>query len=392
MKKVQKIEKRHIVFNSELEQYAVRYINKTARIPSGAEFAMEIQKQRTLAGIMEQLLLFDKVAIKVDRQNLPLYFLLNELGVELVERLLESNIIQLVLWTPAIYALTGTSMPDGSIDESTVMGRPPIAYGAFTKEDSDPEKNIDTLLAFFPRIHKDRKQIFKKIALKQYVLPDNKVAASAHDIVIGAYQENKLALFGLPNEKAPDQLTVPERIKLLDLSNSVLETSVLAGKGFKSYGNYPYHNLAHDSIKRIESALKVSNGTSEILRIEHVPALSSLIIEEKIPIDRLFELRYKDSVKHYRKWINSVSTNADAMEITREYLDEVKGKNKFWAGAGGKFIRTIGMLGVGTGISAAMGPAAGAVAAKGADLGLGLLDTYVLDGLLMGWNPGMFVD
>jgi len=43
-------------------------------------------------------------------------------------------------------------------------------------------------------------------------------------------------------------------------------------------------------------------------------------------------------------------------------------------------------------VAGSVGAAAGGLIGKAADFGLSLLDTYVLDGILKGWNPRMFVD
>ena len=214
--------------------------------------------------------------------------------------------------------------------------------------------------------------------------------------MLDAYIKGRLADLGLNNEKAPEFLDLAERDKLFKLGHQVLETSVLAEKGFKSYDNYSLFNLTKNSVRNIESAYHVSENTSEILKVENLANIQQLVFENKIPFDRVFDIRYKPDIKNYRKWINSISVNTDTGAVTKEYIDEVVGKNKFFESTGGKFVRTVGMFGVGTGIGAAIagpvGAVAGAVLGKAADFSLALLDTYILDGILKGWNPRMFVD
>lgn len=386
---------KHIVFNDQLELYVQRYISNVAPIPLGEDISEDIQKRKLLALLFEQFLLFDKIAIKIDVQNFELYFLIKELGINKVEELLDYGIIKLVLWTPAIIMTTGTELPDGTIDNSTIMGRPPLISGWISDEFSNPERNIDRLLSYFS-LHKDRKKTFKKKALKQFVLPDNSIAEKATEIVLDAYLKNRLADLGLRAEKAPEFLDLIERDKLFKLGHQVLETSVLAEKGFKSYDNYSLFNLTKNSVRYIESAYHVSENTSEILKIENLANIQQLVFENKIPFDRVFDMRYQPDVKHYRKWINSISVNTDARNITKEYIDQVIGKNKFFESTGGKFVRTVGMFGIGTGLGSMIAGPSGAIAGgflgKASDLGLALLDTYVLDGILKGWNPRMFVD
>jgi len=94
------------------------------------------------------------------------------------------------------------------------------------------------------------------------------------------------------------------------------------------------------------------------------------------------------NAKYYRKWINSIGESANAQQITKEYLNEIKGSNKFFNRSGGKFVKNLGMFGVSTALGAAIAGPSGAAAG----FGLGLLDTFVLDNLLKGKNPSMFIN
>lgn len=385
----------HIVFNDQLELYGQRFITGDAPLSEGVDPSPEFQKRKILAVLFEQFLLFDKIAIKIDHQNLELYFLIKELGINKVEELLDHGILIPVLWTPVIITGLGMRREDGTTDESTIIGQPPIIAGSLSGDAADPEHNIDKLLSYF-ELHKDRKRIFKKKVVSKVVLPNNSIADKSAEIVIDAYIKGELTELGLKPEKEPSDLNRQERDKLFQLGHHVLQTTVLAEKGYKSYDKLPDFTLTKNSIRSIESAYHVSENTSTILKIENLANIQDYVLENKIPFDRVFDLRYKKNIKEYRKWINSLSTSTDTKQITKEYLDEVAGKNKFFESTGGKFIRNIAMLGVGTGLGATLagigGAAAGAVVGKAAELGLSLLDTYVLDGMLKGWNPRMFVD
>ncbi|WP_462255011.1 hypothetical protein [Ferruginibacter sp.] len=385
----------HIVFNDQLELYGQQYITQVAPIPIGENASPEYQKKKILALLFEQFLLFDKIAIKIDRENLELYFLIKELGINKVEELIEYGIIIPVLWTPIIVTSLGMKLPDGSMDESSIIGQPPLISGKFSDEDSDPERNLDKLLSYFS-FHKDRKRIFKKRVIDKYVLPDNSIADNATKIVIDAYVKGQLTELGLNNDKEPENLNLVERDKLFQLGHSVLETTVLAEKNFKSYDKYQNYSLTKGSVRNIETAYHVSENTSEILKIENLANIQDYVIENKIPFERVFDLRYKKNIKEYRKWINTLSKSIDTKNITEEYIDEIAGKNKFFESTGGKFVRTVAMFGLGSGVGGLIagptGAAAGGIIGKAAELGLSMLDTYVLDGILKGWNPRMFVD
>lgn len=341
-----------------------------------------------LASIFEQLLIFDSITITTSRVNFPLAFLISQIGINNVERLVESGYIKFMIWSPVLVHGTGRQREDGTIDESVIYGQPPIAAGSLSKEDLDPEKNIDVGLSPF-NLHKDRKKIFKKKALKNYLIPNGMdFSSDSAKIVIDAYKANNLAELGLPFEKEPDQLDLKDRELMLQLSHKVLETAVLSEYNFKSYENYEHMKICQKNLENIGKAYNVANNTSEILKLENLPNLKALYLQENMDFDSVFKLRHLSNAKYYRKWINNIGESSNAQEVTKEYLNEIKGNNKFFESSEGKFVRNLGMFGIGTALGAAIAGPAGAAAG----FGLGLLDTYVLDNLLKGKNPSMFIE
>lgn len=377
------MDKRNTVFNDQLELFGLRYITKVAPIPPGPEFTMEAQRKILLSILFEQFLLFDSVVIKLERSNLGLHFLISILGIDKVEYLIEKDVIKLLLWTPLIVTSIGRKREDGTLDESVVIGTPPLVSGNYVESDSDPEKNIETALSYF-NFSRERKRTFIRKIRDKYLFPKNELTSKATTIIIDAYKNNRLEALGLKYEKDPENLNVTERGLLQKFGHDVLDTSVLADMGFKSYNKYSIYNISESSIKQIESAMKISDGTSQIFKIENVPDIKSLVLDNILSFDSVFDLRYKSVAKSYRKWINNVSNNEDALPITKEYIDAITGKHKFFESSGGKFMKILGMFGIGAGLGAFLGPIS--------DLGLGLFDTYILDGILKGWNPQMFVD
>lgn len=385
-----------IIFNSQLSVFGARYISKTVIIPAGKEFTAQNQRNLIFAELFEQFMLYDKIAIKIDRQNLPLYFLLKELGLPRVEELIEKKIIELLLWSPIIGMKTGTKREDGTIDQSTIFdGKPPLFSGHHSDSDFNPEANLDILLNRFSLTRESKRRFIRK-ALKQYKLPNLEIAEKSAEIVMGAYKENKLANLDLAYIKEPEELDFDERAKLLNLGSDVLVTTVLADKGYLSNNNFAHLSLLKDSVVQIESALKVESNNSRIFQIENIPLLKQLVLDGVIEFNSVFELRKKSVVKNYREWIHSVSNKSDSLSITKDYIDEISGKNNFFETNKGKLIRNVGMYGLGIGLGSVLGGipglVAGGVIVKGAEIGLGLFDSFVLDGLLKGWNPQMFIE
>lgn len=283
---------------------------------------------------------------------------------------------------------TGRQRDDGTIDESVIYGQPPIAAGSLYNEDLNPVNNIKKALDFF-NFHRDRKRIFIRRARGAYIVPDGmEFSTDSAKVVIQAFKQNNLADLGLPNDTEPEQLPLVKRQLLLELGHKLLETALLSKYELKSFENYEHYKICEQNLKNIGNALNVTKGTSEILQIQKIPDLKQLFIQEKLDFESVTKIRYKSNAKYFRKWINSVSENSNAEEITKEYVNEIKGKNNFFESTEGKFVRNIGMFGV----NAALGTAVAGPIGTAAGFGLGLLETYWLDKILKGKNPSMFIE
>lgn len=348
----------------------------------------EEQSKLIIAELFEQLLIFDKIILKTSRLNFTLIFLINQLGINTVEKLLEKGYIELIIWTPLIVTGTGHTNEDGTNDESVIYGQPPIVAASVSDNDSDPEKNINIALTKFNH-HRDRRRIFTRQALKRYIVPNGlEYSSDSAKLVIEAYTNNNLGTLGLPFEKDPNQLNIEERMLLLGLSSKVIETALLSKYHLKSYQNYEHYEICKKNLNNIGKAYNVTENTNTLYNLEGLPNLKKLFIEDKIEFDSIFKLRHLPTAKYYRNWINTIGESADATEITKAYLNEIKGSSKFFNSTEGKFIKNLGVFAVSTALGDAIGGAGGIAASYS----LGLLEMYILDNILIGKNPSLFID
>lgn len=348
----------------------------------------KLEKDLLLARLFEQLLIFDKVVIRTNNVNFQLAFLLNELGPNLVEQLVERGLLKFLLWTPMIMSGAGRQRDDGTIDESTVIGIPPIVSGSLSTSDLKPSNNIEKALSNLP-YNRDRKRILKKILSKHYIVPKgDEFSRDSVNIVIEAYKANILDEFGLPYNKEPEQLDVQERSNLLKLGNQVLESAVLSKYRLKSFENYNQYKICKSNLKNIGDALRVSENTSSILSLENLPNLRTLYLQERINFEDVLRIRNLASSRYYRKWINKVSESDDALEITKEYINAIKGKSGFFESNSGVFVKSLSLLGISSGLAAALGPGVG----LGAGIGLRVFDAYILSNLIKGHKPSVFIE
>ncbi len=346
------------------------------------------QERQIIAGLFEQLLIFDKVTISTNRLNFGVAFLVSRLGINTVERLIDSGYIKFMIWTPVIVTGSGRQREDKTIDESVIYGQPPIVAGSLSDDDKDPEKNIHNALSLFHDLHKDRKRIFTKKALKSYIVPNGmEFAGDSSKFILDAYKNNSLETLGLPYQREPDQLHLQERKLLLDLGHKVLETALLAKYSLKSYENYEHYAIGKHNLQSIGKAYNIANNTSKLLNLEGLPNLKELFLSEKMDFDSVFKIRHLSNAKYYRKWINEIGEHSNAEEISKEYLNQIKNDTSFFQTTQGKFLRNLGVFGIGTGLSAVLSTGVGIAAGYA----LGLLDTYWLDNILKGHNPSMFI-
>lgn len=301
--------------------------------------------------------------------------------------MVERKVINFLLWTPLLFTGRGTSKTDGSIDVSTIYGQIPIVGGSLMAEDIDPEHNVENALSHF-QINRDRKRIFKRIITNQYIIPDGLLDSSkSANLIINAYTSNNLAELGLPYIKDPGQLNLAERDLLMEFGYKALETSLLSKYNLKSFENYDHFKLCEQNLKNIGKAYRVSENTSKILNIENIPDLKSLYLNANMSFESIFNLRYKSTVKYFRKWINDISESKDSLQISKEYLNEIKDSKNFFNSFNGKLVKNIGVFGIGTVLGNAIAGTAGQIAG----FALGLLDTFYLDNILKGNNPSMFI-
>jgi hypothetical protein len=108
----------------------------------------------------------------------------------------------------------------------------------------------------------------------------------------------------------------------------------------------------------------------------------------------------KTVFKQSRPPLLAATTSGDK-KICTEFMNSIQDPRNFFESRKGKFIKSLAMTAIGTGAGAVIdqglaGFAAGALISKIAepavDLGLDLLDEYLLNNLTKGWQPRMFFD
>lgn len=381
-----------VVFNASFNTFARKYlVSGNGEDEAFLEKTFQSQYYECLSDVLEQLLLFDKVSIKVYGENIVLAVLIDALGTKQVLDLVDSGAIEFLLWTPGLFTTTNDDL----------MGKiMPIQSGNLnTSVHTDPVESISTGLKWSRKIKKnDAKKLIAKVA-NVYQVPDKQFPHDAAKLVMSAYSTNKLDDLGLKCEKDITLLNYEERSKLLSLGSSVLETAILSNYDYSSFGNYSYYTVSKKSFDNIRRATGVYNGFEDVIKTESLPNIRQLLFAGKISPTDILKLRQNKVSIEFRKWLED-NTRGDSLPIVKQYIEDITNHKGILEHGAGKFIKTITMYGVGAAVGGAVagihGVAAGVSLSKllepASDLGLSFIDAYLLDGLLKGWHPKMFID
>lgn len=380
-----------LVFNKELNSFARKYLVKgTSQSKNKKNIIYEYN--RVTQKIGEMFLRHEGVAFKVYGENIPLAILTNLFGTSGVEKLLEQEAIKFILWTPII-----------TYNSSNIDGILPLQPGNLSSEvHGDPEKSATLGLKSManPTKKSDRRRLIRKV-IRSYEVPPPNAANKAVRFGHEGYKSNIFKNMGLSNKKNITKLNKNERAKLCSLSTKCLELAILSEFKYHTLDSINLMSLNRIEFNRLQKAKIIEKMEDKLFELEHLPNFSELIRKEVIDIKDIPKLRAEKDALKFRSWISSQADKSNSKEITKEYLDSITESKGFFETNKGKLIKTIGVtsfsIGIGSLIGGGAGGLIGGVLGKNTleplvDLGLNLLDTYILSGIIQGWHPRHYFD
>lgn len=376
---------------TNLDEFSRKFLLRGHYQPSKEDIMLfSMRFQNIKAALFQDLLLFDTVNIKVVGENIPLAVLISEVGVKGVEELVEQQALGFTHWTPNILTMV-----------DPVPGLLPLASGRFSSSAHiDPEESIVIgLAALTDKMNKkDRRTILNKVR-DLYIYPVEGIEHDSKDMVMSAYESNKLVSLGIDKNKL-DIYNLPGHKKavLAKCATDLLEYKYLSSQGFDSIDNLGSVELFLECSSKL-NALNYADAFSTIVDIENFPSLKRLFELIEFPLKSACKMRSSKNAMKFRVWLSSTTNSEDISEVSKLYIDAITNKKGFFETNIGKLTKTgtlaiagacIGSL---TGpVGAAIGGTAGALVSPVADLGLDLVDLYFINGLTKGWTPRMFID
>jgi hypothetical protein len=244
-----------------------------------------------------------------------------------------------------------------------------------------------------------RRVLRRKLA-PLYNVPPKDIAQDTVQITTSAFNSGKLKSMGFdPNEKSIGHLSLPDRKLLADCSNDLLEYRYLLSQQMTALSEFKYFSFFSDSVARIKSTCQILADFGELSKLNEFPDLQKAYSTIPDAMKRLPKIRSGRDARNFRRWL--ADTTAGDAKICTEFMNSIQNPKSVFDSRKGKFIKSVAMTGIGTGLGAVLdqglgGFAAGAIISKIAepalDLGLDLLDEYLLSKLTKGWQPRMFFD
>ena len=345
------------------------------------------------AKILENLLLFDTVAIKVYGENIPLAILVRMFGVKGVEALIEQGALRFVLWNILITHL---------VDE--IPGIEPLQSGVLDSPvHSKPKESIDSGFHWLPGeiTRREKKTLLRKVR-DIYIVPDKELARQSVDIAKSAYNSGKLKPYGLNSENEPYiGLNLKKRGLVCKCADELSQYAFLMDNGLTTLSNFEFYQMFNDSNRKFCNSVKQHDSFTELCTLENIPNFGAILPHIKDPFNSMVKLRNKNSTIRFRKWLSECTSSDSYVPITKEYVDSIANAQGFFETIKGKITKTIAMSAIGAGVGAiisnsiggtALGGTVGGLLTPAADVGLDLLDEFVLSGLRRGWTPKIFFD
>jgi len=378
------------VFSSGMNKFCRDYlVANPAFTPDGNQFARALFSEQTQ--IFEQLMLFDKINLKVFGENILVPVLINTFGLEGFEALIEQDAVSFTLWTPLVTFMT-TEIP----------GLIPLQSGNLsTPAHCNPEQSIELGYQWMPKQlpRRVRRGLTKKL-MKIYEMPPPELAAAAVSRALSAHKSGKLGKIGFKPQMPVEELGVTDRRLLCEYATQTLEYTYMLQRDMTSFSNYSYFGLLRDTATKVDLGTALTGNFSKLAILEGFPDFKALLAQIENPFGKLPELRARARAVKFRKWLASMSCPGNTTPISKAYIDAVADAQGFFETKKGRFVKSVALTSIGMAVGGAAGGVAGAMGGAAiakflepaADFSLDLIDEFALNGLTKGWTPKMFFD
>jgi len=350
-----------------------------------------------IRAIAEQLLLFDEVKFSVTGPNTGVVAIYNAMGARSFESLLDQGALSFVIWQP-----TPMFTHDEKSVSATFVGR----IGDGNNYEIDPERIVDYGLSLCANNMADhyRKRIRRKLIDAHEIL-EQSLANTSWEVTNKAIEEGLFESRGLPRDVIVQGSDISVGKRALECAQGFLRYRFLLQKGLSSFGDEIIYNSYEAGVKNLRKSESVIKNFSIIAEFQSFPDLRSLYDEMQNPFDRISRFRTTEAAKKFRRWISGIeAADGEPIALIREYVDSCSKRHGLFESGMAKFIKAATLVGVGQLLPLAL-PETALLSAVltgiplpivdkafegGAELCLGLADSFIIENLKVGWTPKSF--
>jgi len=358
---------------------------------------LDYNLQLNIADLIEQLLLFDKIVFKINTICYPLIHLINEAGITLTRDFFENEPIKFAVWTAHYYHSADPYSKE--LDGKFLF---PIVLAYLEEKDRNLDVIYENSLKYIKRkLSYDDKLFFKNYFYNNTEIISHESGSSAIEFTSSLYQNNQLKIFDLDFDgQLSNDFSLSEMAKLATIVMEIFTSRLLIERNIQAYNFTFLKTLSEQSISSINKGGEIISNNNQLLEINNIPNFKSLYLNHEISLQRALKFSRNSNSQNYKSWLSKVTEQSDSLNISKEYINAVLNKKNFLETTKGKFIKTIGIWGIGGLTGGIIGGLAGAVAGttitaiseKTFDLSLSLWDTFYLDKVLKGWSPKIYFD
>jgi len=348
-----------------------------------------VQAAMVLEGLRtaEALLFSPSVCFRVFGENVVLCRLIDAFGIGGVEKLLEEEALQFLLWRPTVtYVVTGPK----------VRGIDPLAPGNHNSTaHSDPQASVEMGLRGGWTQHPWPKlQRIAQLATKLTHLPAKNVSYDAVDSIRKAYDAGSLRTIGFDPGVPRHSLGDEWRKKLAGLAEDIAQGIVLYDLEYDLHeSDWAWENLLQ--LRALASLPNVSSGVERGLVLENLPNIPALIATGVISHGDVVELRNHPATAEFRRWLWAQPNPRDAQAVAEAWLASITERpitDRTWF----KIARLSTFSALGGVIGAAVGSpsdiATGALVGAALNQVVGAVDSFGIEALLRKPSPRRFAE
>jgi hypothetical protein len=338
--------------------------------------------------VAEALIISPRVTFRVYGENVVLSLLIKFFGKVKVRELIESCAIDFVLWNPTI-----TYTDDQRI---LTQGVCPIQSGVLTSAPhSDPLVSASTgLEGWCPEVPIGEKAGLAKLAASKTFLPPGDLSHKAVGLIVEAYQTGMLSAEGFDSTVEINKIDAPRRRRLAHLAERTAEACILLDRDLDVLENKDTWESLWTIIATLKSRGAIRDAVQEILKLERLPSIPSLILSGLITWDDVIAIRERSETQEFRRWLWSQPDPRDIPRVSEEYLKALTPQADFRDGTWFKIARisTVSVIGglIGTVAAGPVGGVAGAAVGIGLGSCVSLADGLFVDRLMHKPNPRRF--